>query len=155
MSNLRMPSENCSIFNCYSSRTAPGISFFRIPTKNDYKIKLEKQYCYYSFIDGDFKNWTLHNSSLFLLIKIFSIVPIGQKLLELLPTLLLGLVINFVMQVYIKKDWRFFIFSSVIHFNIESANKKPPIISVAFLYGTTLVSDFSSKGVDDKITTML
>ena len=30
-----MPGENCSIFNCHSSRAAPGISFFRVPTKDD------------------------------------------------------------------------------------------------------------------------
>ena len=33
--NLRMPSENCSIFNCHSSGAAPAISFFRVPTKDD------------------------------------------------------------------------------------------------------------------------
>ena len=45
-----MPGENCAIFNCYSSKAAPGILFFRVPTKNDYKIKLEEQHCcsYYS-----------------------------------------------------------------------------------------------------------
>ena len=38
--NLRMPGENCLIFNWYSSRAAPGISFFRVPTKDDgYSIK--------------------------------------------------------------------------------------------------------------------
>ena len=30
-----MPYENCSIFNCHSPRAAPGISFFRVPTKDD------------------------------------------------------------------------------------------------------------------------
>ena len=33
--NLRMPGENCLIFNWYSSRAASGISFFRVPTKDD------------------------------------------------------------------------------------------------------------------------
>ena len=38
--NLRMPGENCLIFNWHSSRAAPGISFFRVPTKDDgYSIK--------------------------------------------------------------------------------------------------------------------
>ena len=45
MPNLRMPGENCSIFNGYSARAASGISFFRIPMKNDVKIKLEEQHC--------------------------------------------------------------------------------------------------------------
>ena len=31
MPNLRMPDENCSILNHYSSRAAPGISFFGKP----------------------------------------------------------------------------------------------------------------------------
>ena len=30
-----MPGENCSIFNEHSSRAAPGISSFRLPTKDD------------------------------------------------------------------------------------------------------------------------
>ena len=35
----RMPGENCLTFNWYSSRAAPGISFFRVPTKDDeYRI---------------------------------------------------------------------------------------------------------------------
>ena len=38
--NLRMPSENCLICNWHSSRAAPGISFFGVPTKDDE--------CYYS-----------------------------------------------------------------------------------------------------------
>ena len=90
MPNLRMPSENCSIFNCYSYRAALGILFFRIPT-NDHKIKLEEQHCCscYSCVDGDLKrkikNQSLHTSRQFLLTKIFQF---GQKLLELLPTLL-------------------------------------------------------------------
>ena len=33
--NLRMPGENCLIFNRRSSRTAPGISFFGVPTKDN------------------------------------------------------------------------------------------------------------------------
>ena len=44
MPNFRKPGENCSIFNCYGSRAHPGISFLRIPTKNDDKIKLEEQH---------------------------------------------------------------------------------------------------------------
>ena len=35
MLNLRITDENCSIFNCHSSRAALGISFFRVPTKDD------------------------------------------------------------------------------------------------------------------------
>ena len=46
MPNLRMSGENCSIFNCYFSRAHPAISFLRIPTKNDDKIKLEEQHCF-------------------------------------------------------------------------------------------------------------
>ena len=42
MPNLRMPGENCSVFNCYSPREAPGISLLRIPTKNDDKTKLDE-----------------------------------------------------------------------------------------------------------------
>ena len=30
-----MPGENCLIFNWHSSRAAPGISFFRVQTKDD------------------------------------------------------------------------------------------------------------------------
>ena len=30
-----MSGESCVIFNWYSSRTASGISFFRVPTKDD------------------------------------------------------------------------------------------------------------------------
>ena len=92
MPNLRIPGKNCPIFNSYSSRTASGISFFRIPTKNDYKIKLDEQHCcsYYSCVDGDLKrqikNRTLHTSRLWP--KFFSFLAIGQKFLELLPTLL-------------------------------------------------------------------
>ena len=33
--NLRMSGESCLIFNWHSSRTASGISFFRVPTKDD------------------------------------------------------------------------------------------------------------------------
>ena len=33
--NLRNSGENCLIFNSYSFRAAPGISFSRIPTKDD------------------------------------------------------------------------------------------------------------------------
>ena len=74
---LRIPVENCSIFSCYSSRAAPGISFSRIPTKNDDKIKPEEQHCcsYYSCVDddlkGQIKNRTLQTSRLFLPTKTF------------------------------------------------------------------------------------
>ena len=35
-----MSGENCLSFNWHSSRAAPGISFFRVPTKDDeYSIK--------------------------------------------------------------------------------------------------------------------
>ena len=30
-----MSGENCLIFNWHISRAAPGISFFRVPTKDD------------------------------------------------------------------------------------------------------------------------
>ena len=33
--NLKISAENCLIFNWHTSRAAPGISFFRVPTKND------------------------------------------------------------------------------------------------------------------------
>ena len=74
---------------------APRVSVFRIPTKNDNKIKLEEQHCcsYYSCSDDlkrQIKNRTMHTSRLFLLPKFFSILAIGRKLLELLPTLLLN-----------------------------------------------------------------
>ena len=32
---LRMSGENCLTFNWHSSRAAPAISFFRLPTKDD------------------------------------------------------------------------------------------------------------------------
>ena len=48
MSNLRIPGDSCSFFNCYSSRAAPGIFSFRITAKNDDKIKLKGKHCYYS-----------------------------------------------------------------------------------------------------------
>ena len=48
MPKLGMPGDSCSIFNCYSSRAAPGIFFFGIPGKNVDKIKLkEENYCSY------------------------------------------------------------------------------------------------------------
>ena len=60
--NLRMPGENCLIFNWHSSRAAPVISFFGVPTKNDeYEWRklhnLKKQHCcsYYSWY-GDEDN---------------------------------------------------------------------------------------------------
>ena len=38
--DLRMSGEKCLNFNWHSSRAAPGISFFRVPTKDDrYSIK--------------------------------------------------------------------------------------------------------------------
>ena len=45
-------------------------------------------------------------------------------------------------------------FSFMIQFSIGFANKKPPVINIAFLSGTTLVSDCGCKGEDNKITTM-
>ena len=45
MQNLRISGENCLIFDWHSSRAAPGILFFRVPTK-DHDYKLEKQHCY-------------------------------------------------------------------------------------------------------------
>ena len=33
--NLRMSVENCLIFNWHVSRAPPGISIFRVPTKDD------------------------------------------------------------------------------------------------------------------------
>ena len=78
-----MPGGNCSIFNCYSSRAAPAILFFRIPAKNTLKLNWRKSIVsVITRVDGDLKrqieNRTLHTSGLFLLAKIFSI---GQKLL--------------------------------------------------------------------------
>ena len=35
MLNLRISGENRKIFNWHVSRAAPGISFFRVSTKND------------------------------------------------------------------------------------------------------------------------
>ena len=32
---LRITGENCSTFNCRSIMAAPGIAYFRIPTKDD------------------------------------------------------------------------------------------------------------------------
>ena len=147
MPNLRMLFQNYSIFNCYSSRATPGISFFRITTKNDDKIKPEEQHCYsyYSCIDGDvkrqIKNQTLHTSRLFLLTKIFQYTnnwPKASWVFELLPTLLFNThwVGNkfYYAGLYIKRTnvSLFLIRDSVILFNIESANKKPPVINVAF-----------------------
>ena len=41
--NLRISGENSLIFNCHSSRAAPGISFFRVPAKDDeYSINWRK-----------------------------------------------------------------------------------------------------------------
>ena len=38
-----MSGENCLIFNWHSSRATPGISFFRVPTKDDeYSINWRK-----------------------------------------------------------------------------------------------------------------
>ena len=155
MPNLRMPGENCSIFNCYSSRAAPGISFFRIPTKNDYKIKLEEQHCcsYYSCVDGDLKrqikNRTLHTSRLFPLTKIFRYTSNWSKASWAFTHPL----INYA-SLY-KKGLRLFTSHSWYTSNNESANKNPPVIKVAFLSGIILVSDCGCKGQDNKITTML
>ena len=40
MLNLRIPCENCLIFNWHTSRAAPGITFFGVPTKDE-----EYYYC--------------------------------------------------------------------------------------------------------------
>ena len=95
MRNLSIPDDNCSIFDCYSSRAAAGISFFRIPAKNDDKIKLEEQHCcsYYpcaeSNLKRQIKNGTLHTTRLFLLTKsLSSKLSISGKLLQLIPILL-------------------------------------------------------------------
>ena len=41
--NLRIFGESCLIFNWHSSRAASGISFFRVPTKDDeYSINWRK-----------------------------------------------------------------------------------------------------------------
>ena len=58
--NLRMPGENCLIFNWHSSRAAPGVSFFGVPIKDNkyyYCTTLQKQHCckYYSWY-GDEDN---------------------------------------------------------------------------------------------------
>ena len=37
--NLGMSGENCLIFNWHSSRAAPGISFFEVPTKDNENCK--------------------------------------------------------------------------------------------------------------------
>ena len=42
MANLRMPGQNCSIFNYYSSRAVPGISFFRKPINKEWRQNLTK-----------------------------------------------------------------------------------------------------------------
>ena len=73
MLNLRMPGENYSIFNCHSSRAAPGISFFRVPTKDDeystnWRNKLVAVITRDRVIDGNLKrqikNRTLHTCEL-------------------------------------------------------------------------------------------
>ena len=40
--DLRMPGENCLIFNLNSSGAAPGISFFKTPTK-DHKYSTNRR----------------------------------------------------------------------------------------------------------------
>ena len=37
--NLKITDENCSIFNCHNSWAAPGISFFQIPTTDDFQVQ--------------------------------------------------------------------------------------------------------------------
>ena len=68
-----MPGENCSIFNCHSSRAAPGISFFRVPTKDDeystnWRNKIVAVITRDRVIDGNLKrqikNRTLHTCEL-------------------------------------------------------------------------------------------
>ena len=76
MPNLRMPGENCSIFNCYSARAATGNSFFRITTKNDDKVNWRNNIIavitlVYGDLKRQIKNRKLHTSRLFLLTKTF------------------------------------------------------------------------------------
>ena len=68
-----MPKEKCSIFNCHSSRAAPGISFFRVPTKDDkystnWRNKIVAVITRDWVIDGNLKrqikNLTLHTCEL-------------------------------------------------------------------------------------------
>ena len=56
---------------------------------------------------------------------------------------------------YIKRTNASFFSHSWYTSNIESANKKPPVISLAFLSGITLVSDCGCKVEDNKVTTKL
>ena len=58
--NLRMPGENCSIFNCHTSIAAPGISFFRVPTKGEeystnWRNKIVAVITHDRVIDGNLK----------------------------------------------------------------------------------------------------
>ena len=91
--------------------------------------------------------------------KFFSILAISQKLPEFLPTLLFNaLRLGYKFHcagLYIKRTNASFISHSWYTSNIESANKKPPIINVAFFSGITLVSDYGCKREDNKTTTML
>ena len=70
-----MSGENCSIFNCYSSWVPPVIPFFRIPTKNDDKIKPEEQHCcsFYSC------RWRFEKTNEKPSIAYFSTVPTNQN----------------------------------------------------------------------------
>ena len=68
-----MPGENCLIFNCHSSRAAPGISLFRVPTKDgeysaNWSNKIVIAITSDRVIDGNLKrqikNRTLHTCEL-------------------------------------------------------------------------------------------
>ena len=68
-----MPGENISIFNCQSSYVAPGISFFRVPTKDveystNYRNSIVAVIARDRVIDGNFnrqiKTRTLHTLEL-------------------------------------------------------------------------------------------
>ena len=68
-----MPGENCSIFNCHSSKAAPGISLFRVPTKDgeysaNWSNKIVVAITSDRVIDGNLKrqikNRTLHTCEL-------------------------------------------------------------------------------------------
>ena len=145
MSSLKMSGENCLILNCYSFRTASGISFFRTPTKNDDKIKLEEQHCcsYYSC------RWRFEKANLKPNIPYLQTVPTNQNFSVYQQ--LIGSFLSFYPPSYsIQIDQAF-----VIHFQHESANIKLPVIKVAFLCGIILVSDCGCKGENNKVTTML
>ena len=109
-----------------------------------------------SCVDGNLerqiKNRTLHISRLFLLTKLFQCTINWSKASwafthHLIQYTKAGLCIKRTNASLFAYSW--------YTCNIESANKKPPVINVAFLPGITLVSDCGCKGEDNKITTML